>query len=419
MRLAVLLLVALISASGLRAQMPTAPLSVFVTDRTGRTPVPGVEVTGPSGALVALGDAYGNITLQAATQDSTFLLLFAQGYEPDTLRAPFPATIALRAAGDAIDEVVVRGMQYGTLTPSRRDAVIDYDFAGRYLLVATARAGGRKPALKLVDFRGDTVAMTTLREEPISVITDCQGTPHVLFENRIQVVQSSGKKLELGRKYPAKSLPQLTACQLDINGTFYFKNLDPQQYRVSYLILPANDTVMRGMLTWGDDANIARAEEDERKVRLGALVAGNVGGGMQYMASLRNSLAMRYVDAPLLRARDTLVVPDFTRRRLVYFSLDGTLLGGVPLHCSYGPHMCINILQDASTGRVYVHRYHRAARQTVQELNLHTGALTGPVWALRQPFAQKVRIRDGRVYYMAQDHSALAARQLWVEALKD
>jgi hypothetical protein len=109
------------------------------------------------------------------------------------------------------------------------------------------------------------------------------------------------------------------------------------------------------------------------------------------------------------------MVPNLARRHLICFDLDGKFLKTVPMRFPWGPLVRFNLLQDAATGRIYLHRHHKPRAQTIQELDPYSGELVGREVKILRPFANKVRIRSGQLYYLWKDHSTLDTRQLFTQ----
>lgn len=396
------------------------PLPLRITDAAA-APVAAVEVYTPSGALLTLGDAYGFVSLPAHAADSAYLIISAGGFDSDTLWPPFGEEAILRRTGDrTIAEVIVRPDAVAPVTPSRRDAVIDYCFVGDYLLVATTRSS-RKSALLLLGPRGDTVAYTKLRESPDAVYAACDGTPYVIFSylNRFQPVSSVEAQLQLGKRYPMRMFGDVEACQLALNDALYYRSFSPEDFALSLWRWRSEDTAPR-LFAQRIDTTTARTNEfEDGSVRPRYFVRQHLGESPEdvRLRTLRNRNVYREMTGNLMVLHDTLLLPDFRTRRIVHYDGEGKELMAPALRFGWGSLVQFALLQDAATGRIYLHRYARPEAQTVQELDPRTGALTGRQVRIEKPFARTVRIRGGRIFYLWQDDRAMAMQQLFAQPL--
>lgn len=422
MRLATLLLFSILAlplGAAFSQEDGLPPLSLRITDEATGAPVPSAEIFLPSGTLLTLGDTYGFVALPASSADSLFLIARAAGYDADTLWPPFSEEVAMHHNGRALEEIEVRPNAVVTVTPSRRDAVIGYTFVGNYLLVATTRSY-RKSSLLLLSLRGDTVASTLLRQEPAGVYTACDGTPYVLFPSRFHSVSSVESQLYLGKGHPLRLLQGVQACQLSMDDALYYRSFSPDDFSFLIWRWPATDTAPHVFAERNDTATArASAMEYGGISKTKYKIPFHYGGSLESEAlrQLRNKLAYREMMGNLMLLRDTLLLPDFRTRRLVHYSAEGKELMAPAFRFRWGSLVQFALLQDAATGRIFLHRFARPMVQTVQELDPHTGALIGREVRIEKPFARSVRIRAGRLYYLWQDDLAHATQQLFTQPL--
>lgn len=397
------------------------PLPLRILDAASAAPIPSTEIFTPSGVLLTLGDAQGFASIPISAADSVFLTVHADGYGVDTLWPPFREEVFLRPASRALEEVVVRPGVAMPVTPSRRDAVIDYCFVGNYLLVATTRSP-RKSTLQLLSLRGTTVARAELRDEPDGVFTACDGTPYVIFSylNRFQPVSSAEGMLQVGKHYPMRLLAGVQACQLAHDDALYYRSFSPEDFSFLLWRWRAADTAPRIFVERNDTA-AARASAmeyggyNQTKHKIPFHYGSSLESEM--LRLLRNRNVCRELMGNLMLLRDTLLLPDFRTRRLVHYSAEGKELMAPAFQFRWGSIVQFALLQDAATGRIFLHRYGRAFAQTVQELDPRTGALIGREVRIEKPFAEKITVRDGRLYYLWQDDVLAAAQQLFTQPL--
>jgi hypothetical protein len=215
-------------------------------------------------------------------------------------------------------------------------------------------------------------------------------------------------------------LPGVEACQLMLDNALFYRSFSAEDFSFRLWRWAATDTAPRIFAERIDTASTrASLEEDWRAPNGKYGVKWHAGYSIQGEAlrQLRNRNVYRELNSNLMLLHDTLLLPDLRTRRLVHFSSDGKELMSPAFRFSWGSVVQFSLLQDRVTGRIFLHRYGRQEEQTVQELDPRTGALIGREAPIQKAFAQKVKVRGGRLYYLWQDDRAGAAKQLFTQPL--
>ena len=133
-----------------------------------------------------------------------------------------------------------------------------------------------------------------------------------------------------------------------------------------------------------------------------------------------NNGSYSHINVPLFSAGDTLVIFDYFGKRITYYSKDGDWLGSSQVQFEWRQSQLFRIIKDDVTGRFYIHRYSNRARQTLEELNVHTGTVIGShKTVIERPFAEQVKVHADAVYFLWQDASAGTTRQLYVQRIDE
>lgn len=215
-------------------------------------------------------------------------------------------------------------------------------------------------------------------------------------------------------------LPGMQACQLLLEDALYYRSFSPDDFSFLIWRWSSADTT----------PHIFAERNDTAAARASAMEYGGIsptkykipfhsGGSLESetLRLLRNKMAYRELMGDLMLLHDTLLLPDFRTRHLVHYNGEGKELMAPVLRFGWGSLVQFSLLQDATTGRIYLHRYARPQAQTVQELDPRTGTLTGREVRIEKPFVQKVTVRGGRLYYLWQDDVVAAAQQLFAQSL--
>ncbi len=116
----------------------------------------------------------------------------------------------------------------------------------------------------------------------------------------------------------------------------------------------------------------------------------------------------------LLAKGDSIIIFDLNKKRIEYYSLQGTLLKEQDIAFDMGAIERMKILQDDATERLYVCRRVNTDSYTIEGLNMQTGELFGKQM-INRPFAEDVKIHNGNVYFLWQDARDAMTRQLFVQ----
>lgn len=318
----------------------------------------------------------------------------------------------------SLKEVTVRGDALQRLVPSYQESVIDYEIAGGRLWIASfSGANGRKAKLALLTLAGDTIDVMHISKAPVSLETDCDGQVHVVFPGAFYNLSNSGDTMiTLYGPLGLDQLESIRQCKQRLNDRTYYKLNHLERFEILYAWNQKGEEKLHSFYSF-EEKNAAHANLEEI-ARMEALLssgqfreAGRV--NMQRMAW--NRVTLRLMDASLLLWRDTLAIIDYEKNRRLFYDLSGKPLQEDPLQIATGKLRCYDVVKDEITGRFYVHHYRNRARQTIQELDLHTGVPIGQSVELTLPFAEKVKVHNGRIYYLDKGEHGPDVRSLYVQ----
>jgi len=103
--------------------------------------------------------------------------------------------------------------------------------------------------------------------------------------------------------------------------------------------------------------------------------------------------------APGFKKGDTLYIFDHMNQWLFSHDLEGGKLDSVPIyHDALNREELVDIIQDSFTENIYTH-HERSGVHYLRKIDLETGA-TGRPYKVNHPFAERVKIYEGYVYYV-------------------
>ncbi len=379
-------------------------------------PLSNVAVYLRNGIIITHSDSDGFIHIPAYYLQYTYLIAVHDGYEPDTIR-DYEKTVYLQGLAATLQEaVIISNKPIQRILQSSRDYVVDYDFVGDNILVAAYNgAFGRGAKLFLLDNYGDTIALKQLPEEPLSIFKSCVGKYYCVCYNKFYPLDIDSGHIELGKPYDIKYLKGLKQCQVALDNKLYYKICNPDSFLVTYGFIEKGDSIFHVFLQFHDTLSYVHSREedvwyyteDEKRKFRPKFDVGN-------MRNVWDKDNLRMIDLPIFLKNDTLLVFDHTDKMIRYFNLEGIEVKNTPSDFLDKKNPYADIIKDLFTEKFYVHPINSAEVQTINEIMLNEGQLDAHRIKLKKPFAEDIKIHNGHIYFLWQDHHNAATRQLYV-----
>lgn len=381
-------------------------------DSSNHTPVSKVSILDREGQELTSSDKDGYVTIKAP---STYFIALRKGYKPDTIRNQSSAIVYVKPLSVTLDDVVVNSKKVRRVLHSAMEYVVDYDFAGDNILVASYSGdNGRNAKLFLLSDAGDTLALTKFQDQPIALFRSCTGHHYCISKDKMYPLDVDETGIRIGYPWDIEMLPLLSQCEQNIGTTFYYHFVDKEAFNSVYSYKKAEDFESVPFYTIGQPADAKGNWEEEQEI-LAMLQFGNFKQAMKLngMRRLRNDISYRSLGLPIFRTSDSLVIFDFNKMLINYFEPDGKALPETGIAFDPGKTFRISIIQDLATSRFYIYD---PVSQSLEEVNIQSGEKENAPIALRKPFAEKVKVHKGNIYYLWQDGGNSATRQLFVQS---
>jgi len=377
-------------------------------------PLRNVVVYLRNGIVLAHSDSGGYIHIPAYYLQYTYLIAVHDNYLPDTIRQ-YQETIYLYPINITLKETVISSKTTQRILQSNAEYVVDYDFVGDNILVASYNgAFGRNAKLFLLDNDGDTLALTKLPSQPLSLFKSCVGKYYCVCYGKFYPLTVDSGNLQLGEPYDIKYLPGLKQCQAELNGNLFYKICDPDSFLVTYAYVEKGDSVFHTFFQFHDSlAFIGSREEDiyatedEHRMFRPKFEVGLLRG-------LWDKSSLRAIDVPLFIKDDTLVIFDHTNKMVRYFNLIGIEVKRSPCHFLDNKNLYADIIKDGFTEKFYLHPLNHGETQILNEILMKEGILDYHTLKMKRPFAENIKVHNGHIYFLWQDHNHAGTRQLFV-----
>ena len=323
-----------------------------------------------------------------------------------------------------LKDAIVRSSKVSRLLPEPNEYLVDYDFAGDNILAATySGADGGHAKLFLVNKDGDELAKCKLPAEPLGLYRSCVGIPYCICGERFYPLIIDSNKITLRAPYNKQLLAGLQQCELSVKGNLYYRLADRANFAVKYGMIAKGDSAFKPIKSFEED-DVAQASWDEWQEILDLLSvvtpANRSAAARKQLARLkwdRGSFA--HINMPLIVTNDTLAIFDFFKKKILFYDLEGIPAGSVPIRFEWRQSQQFAVVTDEATGKVYIHRYGGQGVQTIEELDVRTGTTSSVKTLIERPFAEDVKVHNGDIYFLWQDKTATATRQLFIQRAGD
>jgi|GEM_PF-1736738 len=401
-------------------------LSRFADAITG-TPLGGVILTDAHGTQVARGDSAGYVSLSLGFfEKGRYLVATCSGYKADTLFS-MGATIYLQPIEVQMPVTIIRSSKVGRLLKDPQEYVVDYLFAGDNLLTATYSGnGGRNAKLFLLSGEGDILATCKVPSEPVGLFKSCVGNYYCVCNDVFYPIAVSPAGLSLKAPFKIGLLPGLMQCEQVIHGNHFYRAGDRVNFRMRYGMVAKDDTVFRPLVQFDEEgvarnsfleSEVANASYDEYNEMIREWESGHYSDANRRMLlrKLWDNGSYAHINIPLFNSGDSLVIFDYFRRRILFYDGSGRPIGQSQIGFEWKQSQQFHILKDEGADKFYIHRYGNKAQQTIEELDVHSGQVVSVRTPVGKPFAERVKISHGDIYFLYQNGKAGGTRQLYVQ----
>lgn len=329
--------------------------------------------------------------------------IYAQQYPPGQLH-------------DSLKEVTIRSQAVKRVLHAAKEYVVDYDFVGDHILVASYTAPNyRDPKLFLLDKQGDTSFLLRMPDVPEALYQSCVGKHYCIGDNGLYPLTVSTGDIEVNDPYDLGILPALKECQYATPKRFYFKYSDRENFKTSYSYQSPGaekDTVFLVL----EDAQTASSSQWEYQRILELLSFGDFSGAAKLAGTrhLLNKGAYAFIDMPLFEKNDSLVVFDFRKKMIRYFDMTGMPLKNVVINFDWKNVQRLEILKDRASGQFYLHSYPNNIAHSLSQINMETGYVNFTI-PIEKTFPSNLKVYNNEIYFLWQNPAEPTTQQLYVQ----
>lgn len=413
-------LLALLSVSHLTGQ-PTV-LSLFIVAGDSGGPVANAKIQWSDHQSYT--DQNGSAMVKGRTGDTVFIRHLAWQDTFLVIQSGVPQTISMSPRSYSLQETTITGRPLEVFAPDETN-VFDYEWKDDKLYVLTYRKEAMfrrwnqqstplyiDCALLKIGTTGNILETHPLPDRISGFHQDPRGYLFVIGENYVyQVVNVDTGKITLIKSSREKFEKQLVPLIGYTQGYYFMDNYSENYPELSYYALPASEPdadpalirticdsftmeLFRACYKYLKPFDKLRALRMEQETGVDKEIYG------AYMAGFQNSLYFRPVYAPLFCINDTVIIFDPYSGKIFMHEVSGEPVDSV--HTDFDKNQngkfAQQILLDAVQHKFYA-TYKKSGKPFLREIRPDNGE-TGVAIRFYYNFPEKIKIHNGRVYYL-------------------
>lgn len=323
--------------------------------------------------------------------------------------------LSMEPSSTAIPEVQISANRVDTIFPDKTRNIWDYAFLGEEIMVIDFYSRLAKGRLSMLSFFGDTLATIPVPAKPEMFYEDCLKQPYLICEDRVYPIEWDFETLRLSKPMKRSDFMQYANNCVDHSWPTVFFNepmhndmaqhyygIDQLSRDFTSLDIIADSTILH---QFKNDLLVAdpNSESPQGRFMYQYYVAayGSPGRAARHMGwdkQFREQIVYKAGYNPLFVIKDQVFIFNHTNSRLKKFTPKGKLVKSSEINYHKTRAWNKEIIVDEINNKAYALLLNKGVVQ-IQLIDLETGK-TKPPQKIKFPFVEKVKIRDGFVYFL-------------------
>ena len=408
-----------------------------ITDEVTDQPIENVHIKVQQQNVLALSKRDGEYRFSFYSKQAYFTLIFshtsyATVYEPlNTTKDTIYLNVKLVPKVEVLGEVDITSKKEPEIVfKSSKISISDYEFyKDKYIFLAYEKRLNKDSEIYLVDEQETIINKHFIPGEPVELYTDYLGNVNLICKKSIYRIGVDKDQLSL-IELPLDDFNRLIKLVVDtLDGNLIFSDFSKQFPRFKYYAFNLSDksiSTIKEVIHKDMDHiyNFEYYSLNNTQKQFAKRMAKKFKGLDKYdiaasMTGLTNSFMFEEVYAPLFVINDTIHIFDHYENKIWKFIGDTIEAGNVPF--SY--HQPKNksewkrrLIADETNGKIYG-LFLRNGHNYLKEISTHTGKIELEK-KLTFQFVDKIKIRDGMVYYTYKPTQTLQKKFLYKERIE-
>lgn len=314
---------------------------------------------------------------------------------------------------------------YGSTIHSVEDFIITDDES--LLLLAYEKTLKKGAKIVLTDKHHKDITEATVPGNALYLYKDYAGTPYVVCENKVFAIAIAQEEIRFETVQPSDFYDFYNRVIDTIGTNFYYSTFNELYPAVSFIVTDKNDTTHNELIEIQDDFMMElyraqykyvsgrdklwayRKEQEtgiDKEIWIGA-------------SSFTQDILYKPVYAPLFVIRDTVHVFDQYKKQLFKFDTDHQLVDSVALDFAQAntkEKWEQPLILDKQQEHVYG-LYNKGGFYYIKSINCQDGKIIKEL-KLSNRFVERIKIFNGKVYYIYRPYESLQKKFIYSEDLK-
>ncbi|MBI3133335.1 MAG: carboxypeptidase-like regulatory domain-containing protein [Bacteroidetes bacterium] len=322
----------------------------------------------------------------------------------DTVSVSFRMVSTVKELG----AITVSSQPYIRVFETTNLNILDYTFFGQHILLLVKSRENYQ--VRLLDQQEKILTRQNLAFKPVSFVKDCLGILHIVSEDSLYPVHFDSEVFTFPDAIPVEDYVEfIEPCVAATENFFFLKYVTNFNQTIDYISQRKADDFYQSLRKVTDPAKVNDVENYARELQV--TVAPNIMGDIFDPRDVRASrekaqdqfffdlVITNAVYAPLIRTGNAVYVFDHLADSCFVFSQNSEFIRQFSIGYHLQENWANTLLTDEAQEKIY------AVHQTngiflLSEINLETGQLKEGTELVRHTYPQKIRIRDGWVYYL-------------------
>lgn len=317
----------------------------------------------------------------------------------------------LKTKVQEIDPVEVIGKRSLRAYDRPEIAIIDYDLHEKGLLLLIREK--RENKLRVVDELSATLCETSVPKLPERLFKDCFGNQHLIYEDSVyQIAEENGKIGLMAGISRANFDDFLESCMISTDTDLIFRTYGLHNQSLFYFskskktkeTTPLHESVDQTKTIAVQD----QVEETQALIALGIDPMGEISvSELGVSRKIKQNqwfykfVLSRPLYSPIFDLHDSLFILDHIRDSIFVYTKSGKLsrASAIPIEYHLQPGWNREVIVDQTTKKTFA-KFSIGGVTQVREIDLNTGQLTSNYLINKHPFPEKIKLRDGYLYYL-------------------
>lgn len=285
--------------------------------------------------------------------------------------------------------------------------VVDYEFKNdTIVLLAYSWKDKINPWLILMNDEGDTLKRYPIKKDG-TFYRDCLNYLHLITkEFAYQITFDKNKVFLEYPMVPDTFLKKITPCITSIENKFYLQQYYYHNQVLSYYVTDTIDGSYKEFRVISDDVGLKMLGDRNRFHSMGSTAPTEADIRFEEMCFFDP------IFAPMIKLKDKIAIFNFIESYLELYNNEGKEIKKINISMHKDRQWKEHIYHDEITGKIYF-LYQRNGFSYLKEFDLETEKLTKTIDIPDFKFIEKIKVRNGNVFFLYRKNQALELTRLF------